>query len=45
LHFGTIGQISFTPYDIAIAMIALLLLSFFIVTAIQETVRLAKDNR
>jgi phosphatidylglycerophosphate synthase len=42
---GTLGQISFTPYDIALAIIALLLLSFFLVTGIQETVRLAKENR
>ncbi len=42
---GTIGRITFTPYDFIIAMVGLLLLSFFIVTAIRETIRLAKENK
>ncbi len=45
LNLGTTGPIVFTPYDLAIAMVGLLLLSFFIVTAIRETIRLAKENR
>jgi archaetidylinositol phosphate synthase len=45
LNFGRIGSMPFTPYDIMIAMIALLLLYFFIVTALQETMRLAKENK
>ena len=45
LTFGTLGQIIFTPYDLMIAVIALLLLSFFLVTAIRETIRLAKENK
>jgi phosphatidylglycerophosphate synthase len=42
---GALGQITFTPYDIVLVAVALLLLSFFIVTAIQETIRLAKENK
>jgi hypothetical protein len=45
LNLGTMGPIIFTPYDLAIAIVGLLLLSFFIVTAIRETIRLAKENR
>ena len=44
LRLGTTPQIDFTPYDLILAMIALLLLSFFIVTATRETIRLAKEN-
>jgi archaetidylinositol phosphate synthase len=43
--FGRIDPITFTPYDLMIALIALLLLSFFIVTAVGETIRLAKENK
>lgn len=42
---GPIGQINFAPYDLILAFIALLMLSFFIVTAIQDTRRLAKENK
>ncbi len=45
LRFGTMGQITFTPYDLVLAMVALILLSFFIVTAIRETISLAKENK
>jgi hypothetical protein len=44
LRFEMIDPIMFTPYDIMIALIGLLLLSFFIVTAVRETIRLAKEN-
>ncbi len=43
--FGTLGQITFTPYDLMLALVALVLLSFFIVTALRETIRLAKENK
>lgn len=42
---GPVGQINFTPYDLILAFIALLMLSFFIVTAIQDMRRLAKENK
>jgi phosphatidylglycerophosphate synthase len=42
---GTFNQLLFTPYDIIIALIALLLLYFFLVTAIRDTIRLARENR
>ena len=42
---GLVGQINFTPYDLILAFIALLMLSFFIVTAIQDMRRLAKENK
>lgn len=45
LMLGPIGQISFTPYDLILAVVALLLLSFFLVTAIREILRLAKENK
>lgn len=42
---GPIGQINFTPYDLILAFIALLILFFFIITAIQDIRRLAKENK
>lgn len=39
------GQVSLTQYDLVVACITLLLFYFFTVTAIQETVRLAKKNK
>ncbi len=45
LSLGQLGQIMFTPYDLVLAGVAALLLSFFIVTAIRETIRLAKENK
>jgi phosphatidylglycerophosphate synthase len=45
LRLEPLAQISFTPYDLTLVVVALLLFFFFIVTAIQETVRLAKENR
>jgi archaetidylinositol phosphate synthase len=37
-------NITFTPYDLAVGGVAILLLYFFISTAIQETIRLSKEN-
>jgi len=45
LRIGTLDQITFTPYDIIIAAIGVLLLGFFFVTAARETVRLARENK
>jgi phosphatidylglycerophosphate synthase len=45
LMLGPIGQVTFSPYDLAIGMVALLLFFFFITTVIQETIRLAKQNK
>jgi phosphatidylglycerophosphate synthase len=42
LPLGGLGQLNFTPYDVVVAFIALLLFSFFFVTAWKETVRLAR---
>jgi hypothetical protein len=39
-----LGQVAFTPYDVALAVVAALLFIFFMVTAVQETIRLAKEN-
>ena len=44
VRIGTATQI-FTPYDLMMAMIALLMISFFAMTAIQETIRLAKEKK
>lgn len=43
--FGAIGQIAFTAYDVILGAIAALLFLFFFVTAVQETIRLGKENR
>jgi archaetidylinositol phosphate synthase len=38
-------RIPFSPYDVLLTVLALLLLYFFLVTAIRESIRLAKENR
>lgn len=43
--FGRMGTITFTPYDFIVGGIALLLLSFFTVTAVKEAIRLGKENK
>jgi archaetidylinositol phosphate synthase len=45
ITLGSLGQIIFSPYDLIIGFIALLLFFFFVTTAIQETVKLAKANK
>jgi len=42
---GNIHQINLTSYDFVLICNALLLLYFFVVTAAQETIRLAKENK
>lgn len=42
---GPLSQIPLSPYDLLLAGLALLLLSFFLVTAVKETIRLAKENK
>jgi archaetidylinositol phosphate synthase len=42
---GLLRQVPFNPYDLLLAALALLLLSFFLATAVQEILRLAKENR
>ena len=44
LTVGSLGELTFSPYDLALVAVALLLLYFFMTTAIQETIRLAKVN-
>lgn len=38
-------EIPFSPYDILLIALALLLLSFFLTTAIRESIRMAKENK
>lgn len=45
VRLGSQVQLTFSPYDLIVAFIAMLLLIFFVVTAIQETIRLARDNK
>ncbi len=45
LKLGFVGQTPLTPYDIALGVVAVLLVSFFAVTAVQETIRLARANK
>jgi phosphatidylglycerophosphate synthase len=42
--FEIMGQV-FTPYDLVLAVVALLMFFFFVATTIQETIRLAKENK
>jgi archaetidylinositol phosphate synthase len=42
---GFLGPLTISIYDLGVAAIALLLLSFFITTATQETIRLATANK
>lgn len=41
---GTLSQ-PVSPYDLIVAAIALLVLYFFLMTAVQETIRLARENK
>lgn len=45
VDFGIMQQISFSPYDIFIMVITLLLLYFFATTTARETIRLARENK
>ena len=45
MPLGTMNQITFTLYDVVIAATAFLILFFFIRTAVQEIIRLAKENK
>jgi len=40
-----LGPLTISTYDLFVAVIALLLFSFFIITATQETIRLGKTNK
>ena len=42
---GPLSQIPLSPYDLLLVALALLLLSFLVVTTIQEIIRLAKENK
>ncbi len=44
LPLGVLGRLLFTPYDIAAVAVAILLLTFFVITAVQETRRLASEH-
>jgi uncharacterized membrane protein YjjP (DUF1212 family) len=45
LAAGSFGRITLNPYDLIVAGIALLLCLFFIITAVRESIRMAKANR
>jgi hypothetical protein len=42
---GPLSPIDVSPYDLFLAGIALLLLYFFLATAVKETLKLAKENK
>jgi phosphatidylglycerophosphate synthase len=44
-RIGTLHALTFTAYDTIVAMIGLLLLYFFFVTAARDIVRLARENK
>jgi len=45
VQMGTWGTLTLSPYDLAVGAVGLILLYFFITTAVQEGLRLAKENR
>jgi phosphatidylglycerophosphate synthase len=45
VNLAPFGQVEVSPYDVIVGFIALLLFYFFVTTAAQETIRLAKENR
>jgi phosphatidylglycerophosphate synthase len=45
LHIEPFDPILFTPYDIIVAIVALLMLCFFVVTAVQDILQLARENK
>jgi archaetidylinositol phosphate synthase len=45
LNFGGLGFFTFSPYDLGVAAIAVVLLVFFIFSTAQEAIRLGKNNR
>ena len=42
---GPFGLVSFSPYDLVVSTLSLLLLYFFLSTVSQETIRLKKENK
>jgi phosphatidylglycerophosphate synthase len=44
VSFGPIGRLTFSPYDLVLVAIVLILFTSFVVTAILESIRLAKAN-
>jgi len=42
---GPLNRIALSPYDLFIAALASLLLYFFLLTAIKEMLKLAKENK
>jgi phosphatidylglycerophosphate synthase len=44
VSYGATGQITFSPYDLVLVAIVLIMLSSFVVIVIQESIKLAKTN-
>ena len=44
-NFGAFGPVSLSPYDLAVAAIAVVLVVFFLYSTLQEAIRLGKTNR
>ena len=45
IELGLLGQIHLTPYDLVVGAVALLLVTFFVITAAQEAIQLAKADQ
>jgi archaetidylinositol phosphate synthase len=45
LNLGFLGNLNYTPYDIAVGLLGLLLYTFFFSTAITEAIRLSKAGK
>lgn len=45
VRIGTFDPIMFTPYDIIVGAVTLLMLGFFVVTVVRDTLQLARENK
>lgn len=45
MRLGTLNPILFTPYDIIVSIVTVVMLCFFIVTAVRDMLQLARENK
>lgn len=45
IRIGNFDPITLTPYDIIVGVVALLMMCFFIVTVVKDTLQLARENK
>ena len=44
MYYAAIGQITFSPYDLVLVAFIFIMLLLFVVTAVRESIKLAKPN-